>query len=293
MDYRGFFMKKLIEWLTGVEKNAAEAYNEAAHLFSADPGLHKLLLELSADEALHYKAMLKANECLGDFTEPSLVSLDEATQDRIERPFLDFKNKLTSGKLSSGDLLNSVIILEFCELNHIFLYVVNALKDRSPELLEAARNIDEHKDRIQEYVLKSRPEAEELLKQLRLLPKIGKEEILIVDDKAANISLLKAILEKEGTVESAANGKEALAKVAGKTFSAVITDVDMPFMDGIEFYKKAIETFPELKKKFIFFTGSTDSGRISFMRDNQIKFILKPAPINQIRNAVKEVLGRN
>jgi hypothetical protein len=61
-------------------------------------------------------------------------------------------------------------------------------------------------------------------------------------------------------------------------------------MDGIEFYKRAVESFPRLKERFVFITGAPDRERVHFFNDNKLKFLTKPAPISDIRRSVREVI---
>jgi CheY-like chemotaxis protein len=59
--------------------------------------------------------------------------------------------------------------------------------------------------------------------------------VLLVEDNATNQLLAVALLEREGhTVETALNGKEALAALAKRSFDVVLMDVQMPEMDGFE-----------------------------------------------------------
>jgi PAS domain S-box-containing protein len=59
--------------------------------------------------------------------------------------------------------------------------------------------------------------------------------VLLVEDNATNELLAVSLLEKEGhTVETASNGKEALAALAKRPFDVVLMDVQMPEMDGFE-----------------------------------------------------------
>jgi CheY-like chemotaxis protein/HPt (histidine-containing phosphotransfer) domain-containing protein len=59
--------------------------------------------------------------------------------------------------------------------------------------------------------------------------------VLLVEDNATNQLLAVTLLEKEGhTVETASNGKEALAALAKRPFDVVLMDVQMPEMDGFE-----------------------------------------------------------
>ncbi|HVR97969.1 MAG TPA: sigma-54 dependent transcriptional regulator [Thermoanaerobaculia bacterium] len=62
--------------------------------------------------------------------------------------------------------------------------------------------------------------------------------VLVVDDEAAIRDSLHMILEYEGyRVEEAAGGSQALARVADRTPDAVILDIKMPEMDGLELLK--------------------------------------------------------
>lgn len=284
-------LKEITDWLTWVEESAGSLYERAAIVFQDDPDLSALLRQLAADERLHHELMLQAGAALdglSDFT--TIVSLDTETRRKVEKPFAELSGKLDAGVLSREELLNYLITLEFSELNHIFLYIMNSLKEvSSRQFASAALNVEQHKDRICCFVA-GRPGFEAHIKRVGQLPRVLKQNILIVDDVDVNLSLLKAVLEGEGLIENARNGGEALLKVAAHTFSAIVADVDMPVMDGIEFYKRAVDKYPQLKDRFIFITGSPDPERVNFFQDNKLRFLTKPAPISEIRRTVRAVM---
>jgi two-component system, NtrC family, nitrogen regulation response regulator NtrX len=59
--------------------------------------------------------------------------------------------------------------------------------------------------------------------------------VLVVDDEASIRESLRMILEYEGyRVDEAASGAEALSKVANRTPDAILLDIKMPEMDGLE-----------------------------------------------------------
>lgn len=72
--------------------------------------------------------------------------------------------------------------------------------------------------------------------------------ILIVDDSATMILSVKSTLEMNGfNVESAGDGVQALAKLnAGVKPDLIITDVNMPNMDGLELIQK-VRALPGLR----------------------------------------------
>ena len=63
----------------------------------------------------------------------------------------------------------------------------------------------------------------------------AKPVILVVDDQPQNIELLEAYLVPQGyEIVKAANGEEALVKLAGDQIDLILLDVMMPGMDGFE-----------------------------------------------------------
>lgn len=123
------------------------------------------------------------------------------------------------------------------------------------------------------------------------LPRIEQEKILIVDDEKIITDSLKILLAKVGNVECAANGYEALEKLTGKYYAAIITDINMPVMNGIEFYNKAVEAYPNIKNRFLFYTGFSDTKYISFLEKNNLRYLSKPSGIKDIKKVINEIIS--
>ncbi len=72
--------------------------------------------------------------------------------------------------------------------------------------------------------------------------------ILVVDDMSTMRRIIRTILNQLGysNIEEAENGKQALAKLKKEKFDFVITDWNMPEMDGLSLVK-AIRSDDELK----------------------------------------------
>ena len=63
--------------------------------------------------------------------------------------------------------------------------------------------------------------------------------LLIVDDNPSNLKLLRALLSAEGfQVRTASNADEAMQALAQGRPDLVLTDVQMPGMDGLEFTRR-------------------------------------------------------
>ncbi|MEA2035051.1 MAG: response regulator [Euryarchaeota archaeon] len=79
--------------------------------------------------------------------------------------------------------------------------------------------------------------------------------VLIVDDEPDLLELTKIYLEKTGdfTVDIAESAREALEKMQTTTYDAVVSDYEMPEMNGIEFLKTVRGSGSDMP--FIIFTG--------------------------------------
>jgi PAS domain S-box-containing protein len=78
-------------------------------------------------------------------------------------------------------------------------------------------------------------------------PRMRGLRILVVDDDLGICRSLAELLEGDGcVVETADDGKEALAHLAARTFDLVLSDVVMPNMDGYELYMAVRARHPGL-----------------------------------------------
>lgn len=71
--------------------------------------------------------------------------------------------------------------------------------------------------------------------EARVAPVLSGRKVLVVDDNQFNQELARALLEEVGVlVKTAWSGYEAVRAVSASHFDAVLMDVDMPGMDGLE-----------------------------------------------------------
>jgi CheY-like chemotaxis protein len=77
---------------------------------------------------------------------------------------------------------------------------------------------------------------------------ISVARILVVDDDDAVRLLLRTVLERRGhSVVEAANGEEGLRCYQAAPTDLVITDIQMPVMDGLQMIKELRSAFPAVK----------------------------------------------
>jgi CheY-like chemotaxis protein len=73
--------------------------------------------------------------------------------------------------------------------------------------------------------------------------------ILVAEDDEAFLEVVEALLSADGSFEVAAharNGQEALELAAATTLDAVVMDIEMPVVDGIEATRRLQEQSPGL-----------------------------------------------
>ena len=116
---------------------------------------------------------------------------------------------------------------------------------------------------------------------------MAKEKVLLVDDELEFIQVLSERMESRGVdVDTAASGREALEKVRGKSYDAIILDLSMPEMDGIEILRHLIEDNPDLQ--VILLTGyATLEKGIKAVRLGAMDFLEKPAEIQKLMEKVQ------
>jgi len=87
---------------------------------------------------------------------------------------------------------------------------------------------------------------------------MSKVKVLIVDDEPSIVEIAKALLQDIGyEVFTAENGEDGLNCLKEHVdIDCVISDINMPVMDGIDFIKGARDHSIEIP--FIFFTGHGD-----------------------------------
>lgn len=116
--------------------------------------------------------------------------------------------------------------------------------------------------------------------------------ILAVDDSASVRQLVSFTLQAAGyEVVEANNGKDALGKLA-EAPAMVITDLNMPIMDGIGLIKE-LRAHPKAKYvPIVVLTTESDTGKKQEARAaGATAWIVKPFRAEQLVSVVQKVLG--
>ncbi|MEX2175834.1 MAG: response regulator [Pirellulaceae bacterium] len=115
--------------------------------------------------------------------------------------------------------------------------------------------------------------------------------VLVVDDAAVDRKLVGGLLAKarDLRVEYAADGHEALAKIAAAAPAAIVTDLVMPGMNGLELVSAVVERYPLIP--IILMTGKgTEETAIQALEAGAASYVPKSALHLHLLETVHDVL---
>ncbi len=123
-------------------------------------------------------------------------------------------------------------------------------------------------------------------------PANAKAHVLIVDDEPATRLGLARLLSGDGyTVDTAEGGKAALEQAAARPPAIVVTDINMPGMNGLELLAKLHESDRDLP--VVVATALADLGSaVTAMRAGADDFIAKPVDVDQLTLVIERSLQR-
>ena len=116
-----------------------------------------------------------------------------------------------------------------------------------------------------------------------------KKSILICDDEEGIRESLKLILENEYDLLFASNGDEAINIIKKSHVDAVIMDIKMPKMDGIETIKKLKEIKPKVEVLVTSGYKSVETAQEA-INAGASNYIVKPFERAEVVKAVKKII---
>jgi two-component system chemotaxis response regulator CheY len=123
----------------------------------------------------------------------------------------------------------------------------------------------------------------------------NKLEVMVVDDTSVSRMLITEALAEIGikSVAIAKDGKQALTALMAKPTHLVISDMNMPGLDGLGLLKGLRGFKPTSRIGFILVTGSPDKSLIEKGKVLGLNnFIAKPFTTKSIRAAIEAVVGK-
>ncbi|MDN4166124.1 response regulator [Cytophagales bacterium LB-30] len=119
-----------------------------------------------------------------------------------------------------------------------------------------------------------------------------RKTIMTVDDSESILAVVSTTLEEEYDVITVSGGKEALEQLEkGINIDLIITDLNMPLVDGIEVIKKArsISQY-SLKPILMLTTESQAQKKLEAKEAGATGWIVKPFEPEKLKEVVKKVI---
>ena len=278
-----YALEQFIDEAIQLELNAAEIYSIFSETIPEDANFWAIL---AWEEKNHASVLKTGKEVLIPMDKFPMEILPNVIQTIVDtnRWLNSLKEKFAEIKPDRETAFAIAIKIESSAGDQHFQRVMESPSDSNvirifQELCEDDIN---HLSRIRKY-MKGGNELEELAES-----ETKKILIVINDDSVAK--LLRRILEPEGQIDFAGNGRDGLQKVKDNDYGLIVSAIELPIVDGIKFYNEAKGLYQDLNKRFLFFTGAPTSERVSFFHDEDLKYLTKPATINEIRDAALGIL---
>jgi len=116
------------------------------------------------------------------------------------------------------------------------------------------------------------------------------QRVLIVDDEEnTRIGLVKLLAQEGYDAKAVADGFEALEYLNDGRIDLVITDINMPGMNGLVFLRELNQTYPEIKVVMITAYGGVGS-YLESMNLGALEYLHKPVKLKDLKAVLSKIL---
>jgi two-component system chemotaxis response regulator CheY len=118
------------------------------------------------------------------------------------------------------------------------------------------------------------------------------KKVLIVDDSTSMRNVISMTLQGAGyDVLEAQDGQSGLTRLDGQKLNLIITDINMPVMDGLTFVKEVKKQAAYKFTPIIVLTTETDAAKRDVARASGAKaWVVKPFQPQQLLDAVSKLV---
>ncbi|MCA9062326.1 MAG: response regulator [Planctomycetaceae bacterium] len=115
--------------------------------------------------------------------------------------------------------------------------------------------------------------------------------VLVVDDAKTEQVRVSGLLSRHGPyqISTAANGVEALECLGRMPVDLVLTDLQMPEMNGLDLVRRVRDEYPQIPVILMTAAGSEEIA-VSAMQEGAASYLSKTARIDELLNVVRRVL---
>jgi DNA-binding NtrC family response regulator len=120
------------------------------------------------------------------------------------------------------------------------------------------------------------------------MPEELEANVLLVDDEEKFVEVLAQRMQTRGLkVETSMSGEDAVKHAKDQNLDAIVLDLQMPGMSGLEALKKMKQENPDLQIIILTGHGTVQAG-IEAMKEGALDFIEKPVDLSVLLEKIKE-----
>lgn len=126
------------------------------------------------------------------------------------------------------------------------------------------------------------------------MPQAASMKVLIVDDQLSMRSLVRTGLKQLGFVEvqEASDGEEAFQELCARPCHLVISDFNMPKLDGLGLLRAVRAYGPTKGMAFILLTGRADRDLVQRAAQFGVNnYLVKPFTVATLKEKIESVFG--
>lgn len=120
------------------------------------------------------------------------------------------------------------------------------------------------------------------------MPKKHKRILVVDDEEDARLALAKILVNEGYDVASAGNGIEALDFLRKRDFELIITDLNMPEMNGLSFLRELNHSYPASNVIMITAYGEVES-YLEAMTLGAFEYINKPFRYDDLKKVLNKI----
>ena len=116
------------------------------------------------------------------------------------------------------------------------------------------------------------------------------KSVLVVDDMVSMRAIIVALLRSMGfnNITQAENGEKAIKKLSRKSYDLVLSDWDMPGMDGLSLLKHVRDEMKLTKLVFLLVTANDSQQKVEAAREAGVNdYIVKPITFQQVQERIE------
>lgn len=116
------------------------------------------------------------------------------------------------------------------------------------------------------------------------------KKLLLVEDDSLMLEVLKELLSDSGvSVDTSVNGAEGFQKFSENNYDLIISDIQMPVLNGVEFLKK-VRSKDSRSPKFMLLTGYSTYKNEEVFKLGANSLMNKPFEFDDLINEVQKLL---